>query len=162
MVTPPGLGKFCGKSSAGPKVGRHDHFFREICSRACMLEPDEWSSMPRHEQHLPGQRALEKSSTWLVEAENAFSSRRVIFCRTRPRQIERQKWCEAPFRRSMSIAALKCQSSVSSQISVLEDTFWCFPRKIYIFFTNRELIQKVQIFSFRMNHLTSSESNFKV
>ena len=76
MVTPPGLGKFSGKSSGGTHDGRDDQILRESCSRACILEPNEWRSIPRHEQQLPGQRALEKSSTWLVETENAFSSRR--------------------------------------------------------------------------------------
>ena len=53
--------------------------------------PSLWSACRIEKQnHHPGLR--KKCSTWLVETENAFSSRRIIFYSARLRQIERQKW----------------------------------------------------------------------
>ena len=111
------------KVLVGSRSGDMAKIFRESCSRACILEPNEFRSVCMHgdcrfesvrvgiscrfivEPHLYG-RGCEVNRTpcvevvlyachrpwcmWLVETENAFSSRRVILYSTRPGQVERQ------------------------------------------------------------------------
>ena len=85
-------GKFCRASCAPPKVAHMIQNFEKFWWNSSILGVISWDFA--HGRPCWELRLWSESLKWLVETENAFSSRRVIFYSTRPGQIERQNGYE--------------------------------------------------------------------